>query len=397
MKFATRLVDYDAAPGDLNRPMATPIYQTSTFAQEKADSFGPYDYTRSGNPTRRVLEDHLADLENGKRGFVFSSGMTAITTVGRLLCAGDEIVADWDLYGGACRFFSQVLDRSGVVVRYADASNPELFAQSCGPNTKMVYVESPTNPLLHVIDLKVMAALAHQRGALFCVDNSSMSPYLQNPLDLGADIVLHSATKYLGGHSDVTGGAIVVKDDALAKDIYFLQNAEGSALGPFDCFLLLRGLKTLKLRLDAQQGSAAAIARFLQNHPHVRHVYYPGLATSQGYSVQQQQARGAGGVLSFTTGSFDRSRRIAEASHLFHISVSFGSVHSTISLPGSMSHASVPAELKAIRALPPDLVRVSVGIEDQEDLLDDLSRAIDIACEGQQDEKTDKTDSVRVE
>lgn len=387
MKFATRLVNYDAAPGDLNRPMATPIYQTSTFEQERADSFGQYDYSRSGNPTRRVLEDQLAGLENGTRGFAFSSGMAAVTTVARLLSAGDEIVADWDLYGGACRLFSKVLDRAGVTVRYADAADPQLFAQSLGSTTKLVYVESPTNPLLRVIDLKAIAVLAHQRGALFCVDNSTMSPYLQNPLDLGADIVLHSATKFLSGHSDVTGGAVIVKDEALAQDIYFLQNAEGSALGPFDCFLLLRGLKTLKLRLQAQQTNAGVVADFLLAHPQVRDVYYPGLPGSHGYRIQQEQARGAGAVLSFTTGSLDLSRRIAETARLFRISVSFGSVHSTISLPGSMSHASVPFELQAVRALPPDLVRISVGIEDPEDLLADLSHAIDSGCRGQEEER----------
>jgi cysteine-S-conjugate beta-lyase len=386
VKFATRLVNYDASPGDINRPMATPIYQTSTFEQEKADSFGQYDYSRSGNPTRRVLEDQLAGLENGVRGFAFSSGMAAVTTAARLLRAGDEIVADWDLYGGACRLFSKVLDRAGVTVRYADAADPEAFAQSFSAKTRLVYVESPTNPLLRVIDLKAIAAHVHARGAIFCVDNSTMSPYLQNPLDLGADIVLHSATKFLSGHSDVTGGAIVVRDQALAEEIYFLQNAEGSALGPFDSFLLLRGLKTLKLRIQAQQNNADTVARFLSQHAQIRRVYYPGLANCQGYRIQQEQARGAGAVLSFTTGSFDLSRRIAENAKLFRISVSFGSVHSTISLPGSMSHASVPAELQATRALPADLVRISVGIEDEEDLLSDLGRAIEMSCDGRQKE-----------
>jgi cysteine-S-conjugate beta-lyase len=386
MKFATRLINYDAAPGDSNRPMSTPIYQTSTFEQEKADSFGQYDYSRSGNPTRRVLEDHLAELENGVRGFAFSSGMAAVTTAARLLRAGDEILADWDLYGGACRLFSKVLDRAGVTVRYADAADPTAFAQQIRPNTRLVYVESPTNPLLRVIDLKAIAAIAHQHRALFCVDNSTMSPYLQNPLDLDADMVLHSATKFLSGHSDVTGGAIVVKDEALAQEIYFLQNAEGSALGPFDCFLVIRGLKTLKLRMQAQQENAEKLASFLQGHSLVHDVYYPGLAGSQGYELQQRQARGAGAVLSFTTGSFGLSRRIAENAKLFRISVSFGSVHSTISLPGSMSHLSVPAEIQATRALPADLVRVSVGIEDEEDLREDLTRAIELSFKAEKDE-----------
>jgi cysteine-S-conjugate beta-lyase len=379
MKFATRLVNYDASPGDSNRPMATPIYQTSTFEQERADSFGQYDYSRSGNPTRRVLEDQLAGLENGVRGFAFSSGMAAVTTAGRLLRAGDEIVADWDLYGGACRLFSKVLDRAGVTVRYADASDPASFAETFSSRTKLVYVESPTNPLLRVIDLRAIATLAHEHGALFCVDNSTMSPYLQTPLDLGADIVLQSGTKFLSGHSDVTSGAIVVKDEALAEEIYFLQNAEGSALGPFDCFLILRGLKTLKLRVEAQQVNAGLLAQYLLKHPQITGVYYPGLPGSHGFDVQKQQARGAGAVLSFTTGSFDLSRRIAENAKLFRISVSFGSVHSTISLPGSMSHASVPPELQATRALPCDLVRISAGIEDVDDLVADLDQAIELS------------------
>ena len=202
--------------------------------------------------------------------------MAAVTTAARLLRAGDEILADWDLYGGACRLFSKVLDRAGITVRYADAADPAAFAQQVRPNTRLVYIESPTNPLLRVIDLKAIAAIAHQHGALFCVDNSTMSPYLQNPLDLGADLVLHSATKFLSGHSDVTGGIIVVKDEALAEEIYFLQNAEGSALGPFDCFLVVRGLKTLKLRMQAQQENAEKLASYLQGHSLVREVYYPG-------------------------------------------------------------------------------------------------------------------------
>jgi len=375
MKFASRLVSFDVAPGDPFRPMATPIYQTATFEQEEATAFGPYDYSRSGNPTRTVLEEQIASLENGTRGFCFSSGMAAITCITRLLRSGDEIVAESDLYGGACRLFTRVLERTGITARYADACDTEAFASHLTNRTKLVYLESPTNPLLRVIDIRRIADLAHANGALLAVDSSSMSPYLQNPLDLGADIVLHSATKYLCGHSDVTAGVVVVKDEELAKQIYFLQNAEGTALGPFDAFLFLRGLKTLKLRLDCQQRNAQTIAEWLEAHPQVRGVNYPGLSSSPGYLLQHKQARGAGAVLSFTTGSVEASRRIVEATRMFSICVSFGSINSTISLPGCMSHASVPPEVGALRELPADLVRISVGIEDAGDLIADLEQA----------------------
>lgn len=375
MKFASRLVSFNVAPGDPFRPMATPIYQTATFEQEDATAFGPYDYSRSGNPTRTVLEEQIAALENGTRGFCFSSGMAAITCITRLLRTGDEIVADSDLYGGTCRLFTRVLDRTGITARYADACDLDAFGALITERTKLVYLESPTNPLLRVVDIRQIADLAHANDALLAVDSSAMSPYLQNPLDLGADIVLHSATKYLCGHSDVTGGVVVVKDDELAKQIYFLQNAEGNAIGPFDAFLFLRGLKTLKLRLDCQQKNAQAIAEWLEAHPQVTAVNYPGLATSPGHLLQRKQARGSGAVLSFTTGSVEASRRIVEATQMFSICVSFGSINSTISLPGCMSHASVPPEVGELRELPADLVRISVGIEDAGDLIADLEQA----------------------
>jgi cysteine-S-conjugate beta-lyase len=375
MKFASRLVSFDVAPGDPFRPMATPIYQTATFEQDEATAFGPYDYSRSGNPTRTVLEEQIAALENGTRGFCFASGMAAITSITRLLRTGDEIVADSDLYGGTCRLFTRILERTGITARYADACDIDSFAALITERTKLVYLESPTNPLLRVVDIRAIAELAHANGALLAVDSSAMSPYLQNPLDLGADIVLHSATKYLCGHSDVTGGVVVVRDDELAKQIYFLQNAEGNALGPFDAFLFLRGLKTLKLRLDCQQKNAQAIAEWLEAHPQVTAVNYPGLTTSPGHLLQRKQARGAGAVLSFTTGSVETSRRIVQAARMFSICVSFGSINSTISLPGCMSHASVPPEVGELRQLPSDLVRLSIGIEDAGDLIADLEQA----------------------
>jgi cystathionine beta-lyase len=381
MKFASRLVAFNACPEDPFKPLATPIYQTATFEQEEADQFGRYDYSRSGNPTRSVLEEHIAQLENADRAFCFASGLAAISAVTRLLSVEDEILAGDDLYGGSYRLFSKILNRTGIGVRYADACDVERFAAQITPKTKLIYVETPTNPLLRIVDLRALAELAHRNGALLCVDNSVMSPYLQNPLDLGADIVVHSATKYLCGHSDVTAGAVAVRRPDLAEQIYFVQNGEGSALGPFDCFLLLRGIKTLKLRYDCQQANTLKIARRLVNHPAVKHVYFPGLANHPGHDLQAKQARGAGALVSFGTGSFEFSKEFVEATQIFRISVSFGSINSSISLPGCMSHASIPEEVRKERRLANDLVRLSIGIEDADDLIQDLDRAFERAAE----------------
>ena len=376
MRFGTQLVHFDAAPGDPNRPMATPIYQTATFEQEYADGFGPYDYSRSGNPTRKVLEDQLAALEGGARAFVYSSGMAAIASVTHLLRTGDEVLADWDLYGGTSRLFARVLERSGVRVMLSDATDLERFAAAITPATKMVYVESPTNPLLRILDLSGLAKIAHDRGVPLCVDSSAMSPYLQRPLALGADIVIHSGTKFLSGHSDVTAGAVIVADEALAKETYFLQNAEGSALAPFDCFLFLRGLKTLKLRMDAQQENAASVAAYLKQHSKVASLVYPGDTDHPGYALQQKQASGAGALISLRLSSAAAAKPFAEGLRLFKIAVSFGSVTSTVSIPAAMSHASVAAEHQKMRAIPADLLRLSLGIEDSQDLLADLEEQL---------------------
>ncbi|MFZ0287041.1 MAG: cystathionine beta-lyase [Terriglobales bacterium] len=383
MKFASQLVGFNACPSDPFRPVATPIYQTATFEQEHADQFGRYDYSRSGNPTRTVLEEQLAQLENAQRAFAFASGLAAISSVARLLSVGDEILACDDLYGGTYRLFSKILNRTGVKVRYADACDLPRFTAAIRPQTRLLYTETPTNPLLRICDIRALADLAHEHGALLCVDNSAMSPYLQNPLDLGADIVVHSATKYLCGHSDVTAGVAAVRSPELAEQIYFLQNGEGSALGPFDSYLLLRSIKTLKLRLDCQQSSAGKIAGHLNAHPAVQRVYYPGLREHPGYDLHAQQARGAGAVISFATGSFELSKRIAEATRIFRVSVSFGSVNSSISLPGCMSHASIPAEVRRGRAFDADLVRLSIGIEDTDDLIDDLTQAFECSGAGE--------------
>ncbi len=379
MKFATRLVNFPAAPKDPYRPSVTPIYQTATFERETMDASGEFDYSRSGNPTRTVAERQLASLENGTRAFCFSSGMAAISAVTGLLRSGDEILSDIDLYGGTCRLFSRVLNRSGIRANYADALDPEGFAQHLTPATKLIHIESPTNPLFHILDIQRLASVAHAHGALLSIDNSVMSPYLQNPLDMGADIVIHSGTKFLGGHHDVTCGAVIVKDERLAGQIRFISNAEGAALSPFDSFLLLRGLQTLKLRIDCQQRNAMAVAKWLAERKEVTQVFYPGLAANAAYQLHQRQASGPGSVMSFSTGSVALSKAIAESARLFHIAVSFGSVSSSISMPATMSHASVPPELLAKRDLPPDLLRVSVGVEDEEDLIADLGQAFERA------------------
>ena len=380
MKFATRLLNFDPAPGDRFTPANTPIYQTATFRQQDATEFGEYDYTRSGNPTRAVVEKQIAALESGRRGFCFSTGLAAITAVTRLVAPGEEILACNDLYGGTYRLFSRILAKRGIRVRYADFSDLDEVGDSISSNTKLVYLESPTNPLLQIIDIAAVCDIAHRSGALVCVDNSTMSPYLQRPLELRADIVLHSATKFLCGHSDVMAGAVVVADDELADELYLIQNGEGAGLSPFDSFLLLRGMKTLALRLDRQQANARVLAEFLTTHPAVERVYYPGVADEAQLRVHRAQASGDGAVLSFATGGPELSRAVVEATKLFAICVSFGGVNSTISLPNYMSHASIPAHLRQQKSIPADLVRISVGAEHADDLLQDLSRAFAVAA-----------------
>ena len=379
MKFDTRLVHFDPCPGDPHRPVATPIYQTATFEQECATEFGEYDYSRSGNPTRTILETQLALLENAERAFCFSSGMAAITAVTRLLKPGDEILAGNDLYGGAYRLFSNILRSSGIIVHYADSSSLEEFRSAISPRTRLVHIETPGNPRLSTTNIAAVAELAHSQGALLSVDNSMLSPYLQNPLDHGADIVIHSATKFLCGHSDVTAGVVAVKSAKLVEALYLIQNGEGAGLGPFDSFLLLRGLKTLGLRVQRQQENALRVLDFLQQHPCVKRVYYPVLATQEQSCIHSRQARGGGSIIAFETGDLEISRQVAESTKIFAITVSFGSVNSSISLPYFMSHSSIPPELRSKHPFPHDLLRLSVGIEDADDLIADLDQALSAA------------------
>lgn len=361
MKTATRCVHLN--PGrDPFGAVSPPIYQTATFRQPSAVEFGEYDYTRTANPTRAQTEEQIAALEGGRHACAFSSGMAAITAVTRLVQAGEEILAGDDLYGGTIRLLSQVAPRLGIAVRWVDASDPAAVESAITPATRLLLLETPTNPMLRIADIASLAALVRPRGILLAVDNSLLSPCLQRPLALGADLVVHSATKFLCGHGDVCAGAVVTNDSGLHARLACHLNAEGTGLAPFESWLLLRGMKTLALRVERQSATAARIADFLRGHPAIREVFYPGM----------------GAVISFTTGDPELSRRIAEATRLFTIAVSFGSVGSSISLPCRMSHASVPPELRDRLGPPPDLVRLSIGIEDPDDLTADLAQALEV-------------------
>ncbi|KAL2651989.1 hypothetical protein R1flu_020117 [Riccia fluitans] len=361
--------------------MSSPLYQTATFRQPSATEGGAYDYTRSGNPTRDSLEKLLAKLDLAERAFCFTSGMAALTTVSQLCEAGDEIVVGDDIYGGSDRLLSRIVPKNGITVKRVDMSDLEDVRAAVGPKTRLVWLESPTNPRIMICDIRKIADIAHSASskALVMVDNSIMSPILSRPLELGADIVMHSATKFISGHSDVMAGVLAVKDASLAKDIYFLQNAEGTGLAPFECWLCLRGIKTMSLRVERQQSNAQRIAEFLQNHPRVKNVNYAGLPGHPGHDLHFSQCKGAGSVLSFTTGSLAVSKHIVEATNLFSITVSFGSVSSLISLPCFMSHASIPSHIREERGLNEDLIRLSVGIEEVDDLIDDLEEALQTA------------------
>jgi len=375
MKISTRCVQLDVSE-DRYGAMVPPIYQTATFRQPTATEFGEYDYTRSGNPTRTLLERLLAELEGGMHACTFASGMAAITALTRLLNQGDEIIAGDDLYGGTVRLLEQILPRQGIKVRYVDTSDLQAVSSAVRSSTKLILIETPSNPLLRISDIRELAKLAHDIGGLLAVDNSMLSPILQRPLSLGAGVVIHSATKFLCGHSDVTAGALVTNSATLHERIAFQQNAEGAGLSPFESWLLMRGLKTLALRVERQSDSAAKIAQFLSFQPGIKRVYYPGFKSHPGHELHREQAEADGAVVSFTTGHPEFSKGIVETTKLFSIAVSFGSVGSSISLPFCMSHASIPRCLRDRLAPPPDLVRLSVGIEDPNDLMADLSQAI---------------------
>lgn len=354
--------------------------QTATFRQPGATEFGEYDYSRTANPTRALAEQQVAALERGAFACAFGSGMAALVAVTRLVKAGEEILAGDDLYGGTVRLLSRVAPGLGVRVRHVDTTDPSAVAAAISPATRLLLVETPTNPLLRIADLERLAEIAHARGVLLAVDNSLLSPCLQRPLSLGADLVIHSATKFLCGHGDVSAGAVVTDDPVLHERLAFHLNAEGTGLAPFDSWLLLRGMRTLALRVERQCATATRVAEFLAGHAarrgRIEKVFFPTLAPPEVRKIHERQASGPGSVVSFTTGDPERSKRIVEAARLFSIAVSFGSVGSSISLPCRMSHASIPAELRGRLGPPADLIRLAVGIEDADDLIADLERAL---------------------
>jgi cystathionine beta-lyase/cystathionine gamma-synthase len=353
-----------------------PIYATSTYTQEAPGRHKGYEYSRSGNPTRTALETCLAALEGGERGLAFASGLAATTAVLSLLRPGDEVVAAADLYGGTYRLLERVFKPWGLVTHYTEDASPAGFAQLLTPATKLVWIETPTNPLLQILDIAAIAALAHRAGALLAVDNTFASPYLQQPLRLGADLVVHSTTKYLGGHSDVVGGAVIGRRDLL-QPIAFYQNAAGGVPGPFDAWLTLRGLKTLAVRLERHCANARRLAAWLVEHPGVQHVYYPGLPNHPGHELARRQMRDFGGMISVRLrGGKEAALRLMTGTRLFSLAESLGGVESLISHPATMTHASIPAEIRQARGIDDGLVRLSVGIEEAADLQEDLRQAL---------------------
>ncbi|KAK3808484.1 MAG: cystathionine beta-lyase [Benniella sp.] len=377
---ATELVYVDNSDGkgpkDNYNAASMPIYQTATFKQTSATQMGEYDYSRSGNPTRSHVENHLAKIMSAKRAFAVNSGMTALDVITRLVKAGEEVIAGNDLYGGTNRLLSFLATHNNVKTHHIDTTDAEAIIPYLSEKTRLVLLETPTNPLIKIADIPRISEIVHERcpTALVVVDNTMMSPYLQRPLELGADIVYHSGTKYLSGHHDLMAGVVGVKDDSIGEKIYFAINATGVGLGPFDCWLLMRGIKTLAVRMDRQQANAIKIADFLQAHKFK--VHYPGLKTHPQYELHAKMSSGPGAVLSFETGDVDLSEKIVELTRLWSISVSFGCVNSLISMPCRMSHASIPAAVRAARAMPEDLIRLCVGIEDVDDLLEDLYHAL---------------------
>jgi cystathionine beta-lyase len=376
MKFGTRIIHNGHEIDPYTKGLSVPIYQVSTYQQDSVDHFGKYDYARSDNPTREAMEETIAQLENGTRGFAFASGMAAISSVLLLFSPGDHLVVCEDVYGGTYRVLTSLFRRLGLAVTFVDTTNPGNIRAAIRPATKGVFLETPSNPLLKITDLAAAAAIAREHGLITLVDNTFMTPYLQRPLDLGCDIVLHSGTKFLNGHSDVICGFAVVKDKELGSRIRFIQNAFGAILGPQDSWLVLRGLKTLKVRMDESQRTAITVADWLTKQERVTGVYYPGLQTHPGFEVHNKQSAGPGAVLSFTLDSLDLTRKLLENARLAAFAVSLGGVESIISYPVKMSHASMPSEEREARGISDTLVRLSLGLEDSEDLIEELDRLI---------------------
>lgn len=378
MKSATKFVHAGVEPDPSTGAIMTPIYQTSTYVQKAPGQHKGYEYARSQNPTRKALEDAFAIIENGKYGLAFSSGVAATDAVIKLLAPGDEIIAANDMYGGTYRLFLKVFEKFGLKFHFVNMQKPENLLPYMNRNTRLIWTETPTNPLMNIVDIAAIAKIAKQHNALLAVDNTFATPYLQNPLDLGADIVMHSVTKFLGGHSDVIQGCLMMNDKDLREKLYFIQKSSGAVPGPMDCFLVLRGLKTLHVRMDRHNENGIKVAHFLRQHSKVGKVYWCGFEDHPGYAIAKKQMRGFGSMLSFElkNDSIEVATRVLSSTKLFSLAESLGGVESLINHPASMTHASIPKEDRVKNGLNDSLIRLSVGIEDADDLIEDLNQAI---------------------
>ncbi|MEM1260274.1 MAG: cystathionine gamma-synthase [Bacteroidota bacterium] len=378
LKFNSKTIHGGQQPDAAYGAVMPPIYQTSTYAQTTPGGHKGFEYSRSANPTRTALENSLASIENGNYGLAFASGLSAIDAVIKLLDPGDEVISTNDLYGGSYRLFRQVFEKYGITFHFIGMQSVDAIAEKINGNTKLLWVETPTNPMMNIIDIKAIAELAKEKGLLLAVDNTFATPYLQRPLDLGADIVMHSATKYLGGHSDIVVGALIVKDKELADKLYFIQNASGAVCGPMDSFLTLRGIKTLHVRMQRHCENGEAIAQYLKNHPKIEKVYWPGFEDHPNHTIAKAQMDGFGGMISFIPkgSSFENAVGIVEKLEVFTLAESLGGVESLAGHPASMTHASIPKEEREKSGVVDSLIRLSVGIEDVDDLIADLAQAI---------------------
>jgi len=376
--FSTDAVHAGQEPDPVTGSVTVPIYQTSTYVQEELGKHKGFEYARTQNPTRFALEKNIAVLERGKRGFAFASGMAAITAVTYLLKAGDHVVASNNMYGGTYRLFEKILTTYGLTFDYVNTGDLAATAKAFRPSTRMLFVETPTNPSMIISDLRALAELARSKKALLVVDNTFMTPYFQRPIELGAHLVVHSTTKYLNGHSDMVGGIVISNDDPASERLQFVQNAAGAVPGPFDCWLCLRGVKTLVLRMERHEKNAGAIAEWLAGQPKLKRVLYPGLRNHPGHELHKSQASGFGGMIAFDTGSIEKGAAVLKRARLFALAESLGGVESLISHPATMTHASVPREDRERVGLTDGLVRISVGIEDLDDLLLDLRSALSV-------------------
>jgi cystathionine beta-lyase len=378
LKFNSKAIHGGQRPDSAFGAVMPPIYQTSTYAQPTPGGHKGYEYSRGGNPTRTALENAVASLENGEYGMAFGSGMAAIDAVMKLLIPGDEVICTSDLYGGSYRLFKGVYEKYGIKFRFSEMVDMEELASQITENAKLIWVETPTNPMMNIIDIEAVSKIAKHHNSLLAVDNTFATPYLQRPLDLGADIVMHSATKYLAGHSDVVVGALAVKDEKLADQLYFIQKSSGGICGPMDSFLTLRGIKTLHVRMQRHCENAALVAKYLQGHPKIDKVYWPGFESHPNHKVAKEQMEGFGGMISFIPkgGSYKNAIKIVENLKIFTLAESLGGVESLVGHPASMSHGSIPKQEREKNGVVDALIRLSVGIEDAEDLINDLNQAL---------------------